>query len=135
ILRSVSFARSALFKEIVRSRTRGSLETETLHKTQCREFRASIKFQSAAVSSPFGSVIASILPDWRRLRTAFERTRTPSARAVRIFVRGQRTICNFCRPHTPAGKVFSFLRALVQDANQTASRIFHAFSFTPVHSA
>lgn len=40
--------------------------------------------------------------------------------------------CNLSPAQALAGRVFSFLRSLVQDANQTASGFFHRFQFAPV---
>ena len=94
--------------------------------------------QSAAVSSPFGSVIASILPDWRRLRTAFERTRTPSARAVRIFPsEGQRW--ESLRFIGALGKALrslcsSVLFSLVHLRQKPTSGVSNRFQFSPVLS-
>jgi hypothetical protein len=88
---------------------------------------------------PFGNVIASILPVWRRLAGSFEALRTPLALSSRPFFstpyRGhlRRLISAILAgAKSTTGKCFSLLRALVQDANQTASRIFHGFVLTPI---
>lgn len=90
--------------------------------------------QSVAAPHLFGNVIAAILPTRRRLARALSDIPNPVSSARAIFVRGQRTILNFCRPHMAAGKP-SFLRALVHDANQTASCIFHRLFLAPVLSS
>lgn len=88
---------------------------------------------SAAVSSPFGSVIASILPDWRKLARAIERTRTPIALARAIFVRGQRTICNL-RGGFKALRSLSFL-PLIPLRQEPTSGLFKALFLAPVLSS
>jgi hypothetical protein len=130
ILRSMSFARSSLPKVSSGARTRGALGTETLHKIQCRQFRASIKFQSTPFS-PLRRVIASLLQAGELLRRSVEPTQTPGAPLLRIFVRGQRTICNLSPAQVLAGRVFSFLRSLVQHPEKSGRSVAHAFSLAP----
>lgn len=62
-----------------------------------------------------------------KLRTAFERTQHPIARAVRSFSRGQRLITNL------AGYLsrWSFLRAFVQHPQKSDGRFFVGFQFSP----
>lgn len=78
--------------------------------------------QSTAVSTPVSGVIATFLPEWRSLRTAFERTRNPIARAVRIFLQGHAGTSNLCRAFEAAGK--PFLRALFQSPEKPLSVAF-----------
>lgn len=128
---------SAIFdRGLVQSRTRGALGVH-MHKIQCRQIRASIKFKSVAGFTLSGNWITSRLPVGELLRTAFERTRNPIARAVRIFStpRGQLglLILNFCRAFKAAGKP-SLLRALVQLRQKSTSGVFHTLFLAPVLS-
>ncbi len=133
ILRSVSFARSFPPKVSSGARARGALGTETLHKIQCRKFRASIRFQSTPVTS-FERVIAAFLPLRCQLAGRFERSGPVfGARLPAIFSRIRRDIrpglLNFCR-RFGSGKP-SFL-PLVQHPQKSGRSITQTFRFPPI---
>ena len=126
---------SAIFdRGLVQRRTRGALGVHTTHKIQCRQIRASIKFQSVAGSTLSGNWITSRLPVGELLRTAFERTRNPIACAVRMFStpRGQLglLILNFrgCFKALRGPSSYSLVKFL----QEPSSGIFHRFQFSPV---
>lgn len=87
----------------------------------------------SAIGYPFDGVIATVSSHgWRKLRTAFERTRT-HARAVRLFSRGQRLICELVRTNPKASGRLSSLRTLVKFCQEPASGL--RILFSPLHSA
>ncbi|MBZ9759457.1 hypothetical protein LB553_00960 [Mesorhizobium sp. CA8] len=95
-------------------------------------------FQSTAWF-PLSSVVASLSSlAGVRLAGSFEAQRTPKALSYRPTFSSRdkghlsRLIRIWADTKSTVGKCFSLLRALVQDANQTASRIFEAFGLTPV---
>jgi hypothetical protein len=131
ILWSVSF-RAICQQGLVQGRARGVLVAS---KIPPKIHVPATPFQSAVVSSPFGSVIATV-PSlrWRKLARAIERTRTPIALARAIFVRGHRTICKLVPVYPKASGCLSFLRALVHDANQSASCVTKSLKVSKVLS-
>jgi hypothetical protein len=135
ILRSVSFARSSLPKVSSGARTRGALGTETLHKIQCRQFRASIKFQSTPFS-PLRRVIASLLQAGELLRRSVEPTQTPRAPLLRIFSARRGQLRLLISNSFGALKALRSLLsdALVQFLQEPTSRVFHTFSLSPALS-
>jgi hypothetical protein len=87
-----------------------------------------------AVLPNSGSVIASILPVWRKLRRTVELTQAPVLRIFSSPYRGRvwRLILNFGRAFG-AGSLSS--NALVQFLQEPASRVFHRFFVAPVLSS
>lgn len=83
------------------------------------------------------NLIAAILPLPRKLREP-EHDRPSHVLLAPGFLQGDAGTCGLgsvicAGSQVTAGKCFSF-RTLVHDANQSASRIFEAFSLSPVHA-
>lgn len=74
--------------------------------------------------------VVRFLPSYNGMRRTVEPTRTPMAPVLRIFVRGQRTICNFCRPHVAAGKP-SFFNTLLKFCQEPFCSVFHRLFVAP----
>lgn len=122
ILRGVSFARSFLTPKISRRRASGFRGTETLHKIQCLQFRASVKFQSTTATPHIGSAILSFSQADGATARGLSNFPNVIARREPLFSRytgtRARDLLNFCRAILAAGK--PILRTLLQSLQESS---------------
>jgi len=90
--------------------------------------------QSTGFLPKLAGVIAAFLPLRRRLREPVERLRTmlrcPAFPRLRTYCSG---VLQILPAQVLAGRVFSFLRALVQHPQKSGRSVTHGFGFAPVH--
>jgi hypothetical protein len=104
-------------------------------RVRARATIGSLEFSRAPASHYQSAAITPSMVGGRWGRTVERGGPSQALRFVPVFSSdaGQRRLIRiWAGTKSTASKCFSSLRALVHDANQTASRVFHRFLFSPV---